>query len=158
MEVILLFGGVVAVVFAGAFVTSRRFGVLALGLAAGSVSAGLWADWLARFLSGFGLSLPWLPIGVLATVILLLAPVLALLFSGPKYHGRYDRIASALAIGLLTAAFLVQPLGKFLILKGDALAVYQWLSGVWQYVVTAGLTLGVIDLFLSHSKNSSKKH
>jgi len=158
MGPIILFGSVVATVSLLSFLCARRFGALALSLAAGSVLAGLWSEWLAKVLSSFGISLPWLPTGVLVTIILLLAPMLVLLLSGPKYHGRSGRIISALAIGLLTAAFLVQPLGKFLVLEGDALAAYQWLAGMWQYVVTVGLVLGVADLSLSHSKKSAKKH
>lgn len=158
MGPVILFSSVVAAVSIISFFCARRFGALALSLAAGSVLSSLWADWLARQLSSLGLGLSWLPIGALATIILLLAPMLVLLFSGPKSRGRYDRIVSALAIGLLTAAFLVQPLGKFLALKGDALAAYQWLAGAWQYVVTVGLVLGVIDLFLSHGKKSANKH
>ena len=165
MEIVVLFGIIVLVVFAGAFVTARRFGVLALGLAAGSVLAGLWADVVAgRFMQFSETQAPWVPAGVVANVALLIAPVLLLLLSGPRYYGKADRVLSAAAIGVLTAAFLVRPLGKFMLLEGQALAVYGWLEGAWHYVVTVGLVLGVIDLFLLHSsrkadpKSDGKKH
>ena len=41
MSVAILFGVIVAVIFAAAFVSSRRFGPLALALAAG-IGAGRW--------------------------------------------------------------------------------------------------------------------
>ena len=161
MEVALLFGGIIAAVFVGAFVTARRFGVLALGLAAGSVIAGLWADVLVSQFPEIGDAVAvWVPAGVIATVALLVAPVLLLLVSGPRYFGKLDRVLSSMAIGLLTAAFLVRPLGKYMLLEGQAFVVYGWMEGVWPYVVTAGLVLGVIDLFLLHNsrKIEPKKH
>lgn len=152
MDIALLFGIIVLIVALVAFLSARRFGVLALALAAGSVLAGLWADWLNELLKSSQIVVPGLPLGVLAEVILLIAPLAVLLFSGPKYRGRLVLIFSALAIGLLVVAFLIQPLGEFLVLQGDALVFYEWVSGVWQYVVTIGLILGVIDLFLLHTR------
>ena len=161
MEVVVLFGGIVFIVFVGAFLSARRFGVLALALAAGSVLAGLWADTLAgRFLQFSETQSVMVPAGVIANIVLLIAPVVLLLLSGPKYHGKWDRLLSAMAIGVLTAAFLVNPLGKFMLLEGQALVVYDWLAATWQYVVTVGLVFGVIDLFLLHNlrKSEPKKH
>ena len=47
-----------------------------------------------------------------------------------------------------------------MLLEGQALAVYDWLAAMWQYVVTVGLVLGIIDLFLLHNlrKSEPKKH
>lgn len=157
MEVVVLFGGIVVVVFVGAFLSARRFGVLALGLAAGSVLAGLWAEVLAgRFVQFSEVQSIPMPAGVIASVALLVAPTLLLLLSGPRYRGRWDRVLSAVMVGVLTAAFLVEPLGKYMLLEGQALGVYRWLEGAWQYVVTVGLVLGVIDLFFLHNSSKSK--
>lgn len=156
-----MFGGIVVVVFVGAFLSARRFGVLALGLAAGSVLAGLWAEVLAgRFVQFSEVQSIPMPAGVIASVALLVVPTLLLLLSGPRYRGRWDRVLSAVMVGVLTAAFLVEPLGKYMLLEGQALGVYRWLEGAWQYVVTVGLVLGVIDLFFLHnsSKSKSKKY
>lgn len=156
-----MFGGIVVVVFVGAFLSARRFGVLALGLAAGSVLAGLWAEVLAgRFVQFSEVQSIPMPAGVIASVALLVAPTLLLLLSGPRYRGRWDRVLSAMMVGVLTAAFLVEPLGKYMLLEGQALGVYRWLEGAWQYVVTVGLVFGVIDLFFLHnsSKSKSKKY
>lgn len=156
MEPVIIFLAVIFVAFVGAYLSSRRFGVLALSLATGSVLSGLWAVPFADWLTHMGISLTWLPNGVIASIVLLLLPLFILLTSGPKYFGKYERIAGALMIGVLAAAFLVQPLGRFLVLEGDALAVYRWLAGVWQYIVTIGLVAGVFDLFLFHNSKASK--
>lgn len=161
MSVAIIFGAILAVVFVIAFVSSRRFGPLALALAAGSLLAELWADWLTIIIGGFGIDVPGLPQGVIATLILLLAPLILLFLGGPRYRGKWERFFSALMIALLTAALLVQPLGKYMQLDGEALAVYQVLSEWWKYVVSVGLVLGLIDVFLLHSAKApehSKKH
>ena len=160
MSVALLFGAIVVVVFLVAFISARRFGPLALGLAAGSLLAELWTDWLTTLLEGIGVDISWLPMGVVATVLLLLAPLVILLLGGPRYFARVERVLSACAIALLTAALLVRPLGEYLVLDGQALSVYTWLVSVWQYVVTVGLVLGIVDVFLLHNKKTphEKKH
>lgn len=162
MEVVIVFTVIVAAVFAGAFVSGRRFGALALSLAAGSILSGFWADGLAIVLSGVGWSSDRLPAEVIATIVLLLAPAIILLFNGPKYTKKAHRTVSALAIGVLTAAFLVRPLGGLMSLEGAALDVYKALAEYWQFVVGAGLVMGVIDLFTLHTaiggKIDKKKH
>ena len=161
MEVIVMFTAIVLTVFVGAFVSGRRFGVLSLGLAAGSILSGFWATGLAVPFEAFGVGGGKLPSEVVATVVLLVAPAAILLFSGPKYSRKFGRVVSALAIGVLTAAFLVKPLGGLMSLSGGALEAYRFLADYWQYVVGVGLILGVLDLFMLHTKNplkSGKKH
>ena len=160
MSVAILFGVIVAVIFAAAFVSSRRFGPLALALAAGFLLAEWWSNWLGSILDGFGMELDWLPNGVIAVLLLLLAPLFALLASGPKYQKKHMKIVSAAGIAFLAAALLVMPLGKFMSLDGQALELYKMFAGAWRYIATAGLVLGVVDLFLAHTApaRTSKKH
>ena len=160
MNVAILFGVIVAVIFAAAFVSSRRFGPLALALATGFLLAEWWSNWLGSILDGFGMELDWLPNGVIAVLLLLLAPLFALLASGPKYQKKHMKIVSAAGIAFLAAALLVMPLGKFMSLDGQALELYKMFAGAWRYIATTGLVLGVVDLFLAHtaSGRSSKKH
>lgn len=160
MSVAILFGVIVAVIFAAAFVSSRRFGPLALALAAGFLLAEWWSNWLGSILDGFGVELDWLPNGVIAVLLLLLAPLFALLASGPKYQKKHMKIVSAAGIAFLAAALLVMPLGKFMSLDGQALELYKMFAGAWRYIATTGLVLGVVDLFLAHtaSSRSLKKH
>lgn len=160
MSVAILFGVIVAVIFAAAFVSSRRFGPLALALAAGFLLAEWWSNWLGSILDGFGMELDWLPNGVIAVLLLLLAPLFALLASGPKYQKKHMKIVSAAGIAFLAAALLVMPLGKFMSLDGQALELYKMFADAWRYIATTGLVLGVVDLFLAHtaSARTSKKH
>ena len=156
MNVIILFGVIIAVIFVIAFISSRRFGPLALALSAGAMLAEIWSEWLVIIIGGLGIEVPGLPHGVIATIIILLAPLFLLLFGGPRYYGKYQRVFSAIMIALLTATLLVKPLGKYMSLDGDALKVYQSLSDWWKYVVTVGLLIGLADIFMLHSAHKPR--
>ena len=147
MSVVLLFGGVAVVVMALAFVLNRRFGVLALALAAGALLAELWAEWLAGVIGGLGVnSVVGLPNGVVATIILTVGPLVLLLVTGPKGPGKLLRLISAILIGVLAAAVLVRPLGKFMTLDAEAMKTYKLLSDWWYYAATVGLVVGLVDM------------
>lgn len=151
MGVLMLFGAIVAVVFCLAFVSGRRFGALMLALAAGAMLAGFWSEWLAAVIGGVHVRVPGLPNGVLATVILTIAPLCLLLLGGPKYQKKHERALAAVMIALVTAALLVKPLGQYMALDAASLAVYKVLHGWWQVVVTVGILAGLADVFMLHT-------
>lgn len=151
MSVIILFGAILAIVFTIAFVSSRRFGPLALSLAAGFLLSEWWASWLTGLLDGLKLAVSWLPNGVIAALTLTLIPLFALLLGGPRYQRKHEKIISAVAIAFLTASLLVVPLGKYVSLDGQALDLYKIFANNWRYVATLGLVCGVIDLFMLHT-------
>lgn len=144
-------GVIVVAVFACVFFMGRRFGPLALSLAAGSLLAELWAEWLTIIIGGFGVALAGLPHGVVATLVLLLLPMTVLLFGGPQYAKKQQRLLSAAGIALMTAALLVKPLGRYLPQEVSTAEPYQLLLQWWALVVTIGLVAGVIDVFLLHT-------
>lgn len=151
MSIIILFGAILAIVFTIAFVSSRRFGPLALSLAAGFLLSEWWASWLTGLLDGLKLAVSWLPNGVIAALTLTLIPLFALLLGGPRYQRKHEKIISAVAIAFLTASLLVMPLGKYVSLDGQALDLYKVFANNWRYVATLGLVCGVIDLFMLHT-------
>lgn len=151
MSIIILFGAILAIVFTIAFVSSRRFGPLALSLAAGFLLSEWWASWLTGLLDGLKLAVSWLPNGVIAALTLTLIPLFTLLLGGPRYQRKHEKIISAVAIAFLTASLLVVPLGKYVSLDGQALDLYKIFSNNWRYVATLGLVCGVIDLFMLHT-------
>ena len=149
MSVVLLFGGVAVAVTALAFVLNRRFGVLALALAAGTLLAELWSEWLAGVIGGLGVSnVAGLLDGVVATIILTVGPLVVLLITGPKGPGKLLRLISAVLVGVLAAAVLVRPLGKFMTLDAEAMKMYKLLSDWWRYAATVGLVAGLLDISL----------
>lgn len=159
MSIIILFGAILAIVFTIAFVSSRRFGPLALSLAAGFLLSEWWASWLTGLLDGLKLAVSWLPNGVIAALTLTLIPLFTLLLGGPRYQRKHEKIISAVAIAFLTASLLVVPLGKYVSLDGQALDLYKIFANNWRYVATLGLVCGVIDLFMLHTGgHKSGKH
>lgn len=151
MSVIILFGVILAIVFTIAFVSSRRFGPLALSLAAGFLLSEWWVSWLTGLLDGLKLAVSWLPNGVIAALTLTLIPLFALLLGGSRYQRKHEKIISAVAIAFLTASLLVVPLGKYVSLDGQALDLYKIFANNWRYIATLGLVCGVIDLFMLHT-------
>ncbi len=159
MSVIILFGAILVAVFMIAFVSSRRFGPLALSLAAGFLLSEWWVSWLTELLDGLKLAVSWLPNGVIAALILTLIPLFALLLGGPRYQRKHEKIISAVAIAFLTAALLVVPLGKYVSLDGQAMDLYKVFANSWRYIATVGLVFGLVDLFLLHTGgHKSSKH
>lgn len=152
MTVIITFGSIMLVTFLAAFFAGRRFGVMALSLAVGSLLSSWWGGWLAGLLNNFGMAVPGIPSTILATLILLLLPLVATLISGPKYGKKHKKIISAVAISVLLMALLIVPLGGFIKMDASSLAIYRTLSGVWRYLATAGFVFGVADLLLMHNR------
>lgn len=154
MQVAIIFGGIMVAMFVFGFLSRRRFGALALSLAAGSVLSSMWSVALGDYLESVGLEDMVLPVGVISAVALLIAPAVFVMLGGPKHHEKRQQVVAALAFALLAAAFLVEPMGRYITLSGDALTAYTWLLGSHKYVITAGLVLGIIDMFVGHTKKA----
>lgn len=161
MSVAVVFGGIALVVFGLVLLSGRRLGPLVLALAAGAMLAEFWASWLAVFIGGLGIAIPGVPSGVLASLIITILPLCLLLFGGPRYSKKREKIIAALVVALVTAALLVKPLGQFLVPDATGLAVYKVLHEWWRVVATAGLVAGLADMFLLHTvklSDAKKKH
>lgn len=163
MNVAVLLLAVLVVIFVVVLVTGRRIGPLVLAAAAGYIFVELWMEAVRVILGGVGINLPWLPDGVVAALILLLVPMGMLMVGGPKYHKKHEKLVAAAVITLLVAALLVGVLAKYLAVDGAAQTVVRQLTSWRQYIITAGLGVGLVDLFLLHtvktkSKPGPKKH
>lgn len=148
MEVILICIAIAVVLFVSSFMHKRRFGLLGLALAAGSLLSGIWGDDAGLIASGLGVpSGPTTAAIILALIILL--PAAVLLFHGYTYSSLIGRVIGASLFTLLALAFLVEPLGHVLVLQGVGLDVFNWLLDHKSVIIGAGLVLAVIDLFLT---------
>lgn len=149
MNVVLIFGLLALGLFGAAFVTRRRFGLLGLALAAGSILSGLWGYDAGLVVSTIGIfpSGPLTTAATLAAIVLL--PAVLLLFHGYTYKNIVGRIIGALLFALLALAFLVEPLGYALILEGTGVDVYTWLVNNRQIIIGIGMVLAVVDLFFT---------
>lgn len=151
MSAILLVALLVSL-FGLAYVTRRRFGVLGLALAAGSLLSANWAGTLTPFLEQQGLTLTSPPLAIVVQSALILMPPLLLLFSGPAYREPWQRIAGALAFSLLAFAFLLTPFGSYVRLD-QGQDIYNALKNYQSIIIVAGLILALGDILLTRKKH-----
>lgn len=157
MNVAIVFIVVIALLFALAYITKRRFGVLGLALAAGSMISGLWAEKLTPIISNAGLNVQNPPLIAIVSVVLVLLPAILLLFNGPSYHDMTRRIVGALLFASLAFALLIEPLGSALVLQDLGKEVYDFFAQNQAYIVTVGLVIAVIDLLMTHTSRVHKE-
>lgn len=164
MNALIVFVVILAIMFVIAFITKRRFGVLALALFAGSYLAQTWTATTAPFFAPIEPSLAGVGLTAesLAQIVIALLPSFVLLLSGPTYHSKWPRIIGASGYTLL-GAVLLTPLLSPLIGDADveaATSITVLIMSNYTLLVTIGLTTAIVDLFLAHSRKSSpdKKH
>ncbi|MEP7204657.1 MAG: hypothetical protein ABI716_00495 [Candidatus Saccharibacteria bacterium] len=157
MNVALVFGGLAVVLFVSAFITRRRFGLLGLALASGSILSGIWGYDAGLVVSSVGIfrSGPLTTAGTLSAIVLL--PAVLLLFHGYAYKSMVGRIFGALLFSLLAMAFLVEPLGHALLLEGAGVDVYAKLVANREAIIGIGMVLAVIDLFFTKPAHLAEK-
>lgn len=131
--------------------TKRRFGVLGLALAAGSMLSALWAEKLTPLVRDAGLNLQNPPLITIVSVGLVLLPAIVLLFSGPSYHDTPRRLIGALLFAGLAFALLIEPLGSALVLQDQGRQIYDFFAANQVYIVTVGLIVAIFDLLSTHT-------
>lgn len=157
MVVIAVFLAVAIALFLGAFFSRRRFGLLGLALTAGATLSAIWNYEAGLVVSGLGL-LPEGPVTNAVTLsLIVLLPAIILLFHGYTYKQPVGRIIGSLLFTLLALAFLVEPIGYALPLEGAGVDVYQWLLQNRETIISIGVVVAVIDLFLTKPASLSEK-
>lgn len=156
MEVILVCAIIALALFVSAFITKRRFGLLGLALAAGSLLSEIWGYDAGLIASVLGFPSGPLTSAVITALIILL-PAVILLFHGYTYKSLIGRIIGASLFTLLALALLVEPLGRILVLQGFGSDVYTWLVNNRSIIIGVSLIVAVIDLFLTKPAHLSDK-
>ena len=157
-----VFIGLALILFIGAFLSKRRFGLLGLALTAGATLSTIWSDSAGLIISMTGL----VPVGpltnALALSIVVLLPAIVLLFHGYKYKSVFSRVIGSLLFTILAVAFLLEPIGFALPLEGTSAYLYHQAISYKDLVISAGVILAVVDLFFTKpapktDKDSKKK-
>ena len=157
MSILLLAGIFVGSLFALSYISKRRFGVLGLGLCAGSLLSAAWAGALTPYVEGQVTSVvPTQPEAVVAMLLTLL-PALVLLINGPTYSSKVQRIVGSMAFALLALVFLLQPIGIILVFDPVGLELYRTLTTYSGGIVAAGVVLAVADILMSRAPKKGKK-
>ena len=151
MNVAIVFGVVLVLLFGLAYFTKRKFGALGLALAAGSMLSELWADKLTPLVANAGVSIAQPPLITLVSVALVILPAIALLFSGPSYREAPLRLIGAACFAALAFALLIEPHGSALVLQGQGKIIYDFFAENRVYIVTVGLVVAVLDLVTTHT-------
>ncbi|MCX6728319.1 MAG: hypothetical protein NTV39_00915 [Candidatus Saccharibacteria bacterium] len=145
------------VIFVAAFITKRRFGLLGLGLAAGSILSVIWAYDIGLEASLFGA--PSGPITkAIVSCLLILFPAVILLFHGDKYKSMAGRVIGAILFTLLAVGFLIEPLSHAVSSQGFGSEVFNWILDNRNTIIGAGLTIAIIDLILTKPAHFPSKH
>ena len=152
-----------AALFALAFLTGRRFGILGLALLAGSYLANEWAAALTPAVERAGVTIAAPPLEVVVAIGLTLLPCLLLFISSPIYHGKRARALGALLFSLFTIVLLIRPLDDAFVIDGPGLILFDFITANYAVLVTVGLVLAIADLFLArphkkHRKSEGSKH
>jgi len=159
MIIVAIFLAVVLALFAGSFVSKRRFGLLGLGLAAGAVISPLWGENAGYVVSSTGLIPEGPLVNAVAFSTLILIPAVLFMFHGYTYKHIFERVIGSLLFTLLAAAFLIVPMGAAVTLTGPAAGVYEWLVANHELIISIGVVLAVVDLlFAKASHRSEKRH
>ena len=148
LEAIIICLVVVVALFSASFITKRRFGLLGLALAAGSLLSGIWGYDAGLIASGLGFPSNANTTAVVLAAIVLL-PSVILLFHGSAYKSIIGRLVGAGLFTILALAFLIDPLGHILMPQGAGADVYNWLVNNKNLIIGCGLIIAVVDLFLT---------
>lgn len=157
MDVAVVFGGVLVLLFGAAFITKRRFGVLGLALTAGSVLSNLWTSALIPVVNESHVVISGVTTAALIASGLVLVPAVLLLFSGPTYRSMRSRLLGAVFFAVFAFALLIEPLGYSLVLEGLGREVYQAIEAYYGYIVTLGIGLALLDVLAIHTTHTHKK-
>lgn len=157
MDVALVFIITLAVLFILAFLTKRRFGVLGLALAAGSMLSNLWASTLTPIVAETGVEVNVPPLITLVSVALVLLPAVVLLFGGPSYKETTQRLIGAGLFAALAFALLIEPLGSALVLQGFGRDLYDFFFEYRVYIVTIGLIIALLDILATRTSKHHRK-
>jgi hypothetical protein len=152
---------VAVVLFFIPFSTKRRFGTLALALAAGSILSQMWSPEITRIVRSTGIELVAPPLQSVITVILILLPAILVVRSGLAYHSRIAWVATSILFSLLGISFLLKTLASVLVIDGAGRTLYTNLLRYNGTIITLGITVALIDIILTktHKKpRDSGKH
>lgn len=143
---------VVAVVFwLLAYTTKRRFGVLGLALASGALLSLMWAGQLVGIVERADISLASISTAGLVSALLVLAPALLLLFSGPSYKSKNARVMGALLFAVFAVVLIAEPLSSLLVLDVQGREVFDLIMQYQPYMVTLGVMIALLDLLAIHT-------
>lgn len=155
---LVIIAGLAICLFAAAYLTKRRFGVLGLGLAAGLVLSQELTRYVASFLQYGDFPVEPLKYTTAATIVLILTPVVALLFAGPRYYDKHKAIVSSLLFAVLATVILVGPLARDLPTTDATVEpAMSWLATHTSIIIVVGIIMALLDTLHMHTTKKEPK-
>ena len=151
MAFLIVTGGVLLVCFVLMFFAKRRYGVMALALAAGAMMSSLWVSDLTPLVAKAGVVLVQPPLEVIVAAGLTLIPALLVLFSGPSYHAKGGRLVGSVLFGVLAVLLLLGPMQSGVIVDGTSRPIVAALLNYKPVGVTFLLILAVVDVWVTRT-------
>jgi hypothetical protein len=148
----------IVTLFAVALFTKRRYGMLALALAAGAMLSTLWVGDLTPIIAQAGFALVRPPLESVVAGTLTLLPAMLLLASGPTYHKASQRIFGAVLFAVFATVLLLEPLGSALVIEGIGMEVYNFLVTHRIVIITICLIIAIFDILFAKTPKIPSKH
>ncbi len=147
---------VVLAIFVFSYTMKRKFGLLGLALATGSILSNVWAYEAGLIAGALGFSSNQLSSAIISAIITLL-PACLLMSRAKTYKTALGRLVGAILFTALAVAFLIEPFSHILILQGSAGEFYRQILGYKDLIIGIGLIVAVLDLFFTKTAESSEK-
>lgn len=144
------------ILFAAAYASKRRYGLLALALVAGSIISASWTAYVTLSLQTQGIKLLSPPLNVVVAIILIVLPAVFLLVAGPKYHKSMQRVAGSVLFALLgTLLIVVAIMREAPDLMADS-PIGAVVTDAYALVIVVGVTLAIMDTVMAHLPRKRK--
>ncbi len=131
--------------FAVAYVSRRRFGILGLALTAGSLLAAYMTKDLSRLIAQYDIPVQPLSAISAASIILTLLPALVLLLGGPHYKKRNDAMVGAVEFTVMAMLLILAPLTASLPPDRLMQPFLDWVTSYNSVLLAIVVVLAVID-------------
>ena len=148
---------VILALFAGAFLSKRRFGLLGLGLTAGAILSPIWGENAGFVVSSMGIVPEGPLVNAIALSAIILVPAILFMFHGYTYKHMVGRIIGSLLFTVLATAFLIVPIGLAMTLSGPIGNAYQWIVSYRELIISVGVIFAVVDVLIAKPVHESKK-
>jgi len=157
MNLIVIFAIIMVALFVLLFIAKRKFGLLGLALAAGSILSDLWIEKAGYTLGMLNAPSNMYVVAAVSAAIVL-APAILMIFHDGKYKTMVGRLTGSGLFTLLALAFLVEPIGRVLIPQGIGALAYNWVVTNNGAIIATCLVLSIIDLLLPKHNHPHEKH
>ncbi len=157
MIVIGVFAAIAVALFAAAFLSKRRFGLLGLALTAGATLSTIWQQDAGYVVASLGIIQDDTIASAVSLSAVVLLPAILLLFHGYSYKSVVGRLIGSLLFTTLALAFLVEPIGFALPLSGAAADIYAAIKDNKDIIISAGVIAAIIDLFFTKPAHQPKE-